>query len=139
MTEEKKVLRVVGCIIEHEDQILMLLRSQVETDPSLWGIPAGKVETGESDLEAVIREVQEETGIELKQDAIEYLGELPIEYPKITVVFPVFKARLVEQPEIVLAPREHIDYGWIHPQEVLKLPNLMKDVDVIIGKFCDVQ
>jgi mutator protein MutT len=135
MTEEKKVLRVVGCIIEHEDQILMLLRSEVETDPSLWGIPAGKVEAGESDLEAIIREVQEETGIELKQGTIEYLGELSIEYPKITVVFPVFKVRLAQQPEIVLAPREHIDFGWIHPQEVLKLPNLMKDVDVIIEKF----
>lgn len=139
MTEEKKILRVVGCIIEHGDQILMLLRSKVETDPSLWGIPAGKVEPGESDSEAVIREVREETGIELKQDALEHLGELSIEYPKMTVLFPIFKTQLTELPEIVLAPREHIDFGWIHPQEVLKLPNLMKDVDIIIEKFCDVQ
>ena len=36
---DKKVLRVVGCIVRHNANILMLFRTKKETDPSLWGIP----------------------------------------------------------------------------------------------------
>ena len=132
----KKAIRVVGCVMQHDDKILLLLRSAKGTDPSLWGIPAGKVEEDESDIEAVIREVQEETGIYLSEEDIEYIGHLPIEYDTFTVDFPMFHAKLEERPEVVLAPREHIDSKWISPKEALELPDLMKDVDVIIKNFC---
>jgi len=135
MDSEKKILRVVGCIIKHDSRMLMLFRSETETDPSLWGIPAGKVEEGETDLEAIIREVFEETGIQLEENQVEHLEELPIEYPNMTVVFPIFKVHLDEEAAVTLEPREHIDFGWISPDEVLKMPNLMKDVDLIVEKY----
>lgn len=135
MNKNKKVLRVVGCIIEHDETILMLFRSKVETNPSLWGIPAGKVENGESDIEAAIREIKEETGIVLNEQDIMYAGELPIEYPDFTVIFPVFKAILEQKPTVTLSPREHSDHKWLPPKDVLDLPNLMQDVDIIIEKF----
>lgn len=135
MSTDKKILRVVGCFVEHNDQLLMLLRCTSETDPSLWGIPAGKVEKGESDIQAVIREVREETGIKLESSSLTYLGELPIEYPSVVVCFPVFKTKLEELPDISLSPTEHVDYAWLHPKEIIKLPNLMQDVDVLIEKF----
>lgn len=133
---DKKVLRVVGCLIKNNDSILMLFRSQTETDPSLWGIPAGKVEKDEDDREAVLREVLEETGIKLVNDSsLELLGELPIEYPNLTVVFPVFGVKLESQPDVLLSPREHIDFAWMSAESILELPNLMQDVDIIIEKF----
>lgn len=135
MSENKKTLRVVGCVIEHNDAVLMLFRSKVEKNPSLWGIPAGKVEGSETDSEAAIREIREETGIILKEEDLQYKGELPIEYPNMTVVFPVFKVVLEKEPAVTLSPREHVEYKWLAPQEVLKLPDLMQDVDVIIEKF----
>ena len=102
MSENKKTLRVAGCLIEHEGQILILHRSKVETAPSLWGLPAGKVEKDETDLQAIIREVNEETGIKLNPESIELAGELPIEYPDITVTFPVFKVLLDKKPDVKL-------------------------------------
>lgn len=135
MSENKKILRVVGCIIEHNDAVLMLFRSKVEKNPSLWGIPAGKVENGETDIQAVIREIREETGIILNERNLEYKGELPIEYPDLTVIFPIFKVTLGTRPIVTLTPREHIDHKWLMPKDILELPNLMQDVDVIIKKF----
>lgn len=132
----KKTIRVVGCVMQHDDKILLLLRSAKETDPSLWGIPAGKVEAGERDIETVIREVFEETGIKLEETSLDNIGHLPIEYDTFIVDFPMFHVVFEEQPEVKLTPREHIDLQWISPKDALELPNLMKDVDVIINKFC---
>lgn len=132
----KKRIRVVGCILRRENEILLLYRSATETDPSLWGIPAGKVENGETDQQAVMREVFEETGISLSPDVLDYLGVLPIEYDTFIVDFPIFVASFEDKPPIKLSPREHIDFQWITPAKVLKLPDLMKDVDVIIKDFC---
>lgn len=132
----KNTIRVAGCIIRHENTILMLYRSQNETDPSLWGIPAGKVDGDEDDLSAVVREVFEETGLELNSKNIQLLGDLPIEYEDFIVVFPVFDIQLSEKPSIILNPAEHTEYRWLTVKQILELPDLMKDVDKIVYKFC---
>lgn len=132
----KKVIRVTGCIITYKGKVLMLYRSEKETDPSLWGIPAGKVDEGESDIQAVSREVNEETGIILRLDELKYLGQLDIEYESITVQFPIFHKEFTKLPKITLDPEEHVDYAWMIPKSILELPNLMLDVDKIITDFC---
>jgi 8-oxo-dGTP pyrophosphatase MutT (NUDIX family) len=131
-----KVIRVVGCILQNNGKILLLFRSTTETDPSLWGLPAGKVEGNETDLQTVVREVFEETGIRLSDSSVQHLGYLPIEYDNFTVKFSIFSTTLAQQPAITLDPREHIDYRWIKPSEAVSLGGLMKDVDTIINKFC---
>lgn len=132
----KKTIRVVGCIVAQDDTILMLYRSPSETDPSLWGIPAGKVDDGEDDLSAVTRELFEETGLMLDDDDLQFLGELSIEYEAITVIFPIYSVLLTKKPDIILDNEEHTDYRWLTVKQVLILPDLMKDVDKIIDEFC---
>ena len=135
MDTQKKVIRVVGCIVRHSDRMLLLHRSKTETDPSLWGIPAGKAEKGEADTQTAVREIFEETGLEIAEEALRYLGEIPIEYDALLVEFPVYEIQFTAEPEIKLDPAEHVAFEWMTPQEVLKVPRLMKDVDIIIEKF----
>jgi 8-oxo-dGTP diphosphatase len=55
----------VGAVIKDEaGRMLMILRGH-EPAKGLWSIPGGRVEPGESDEQAVIREVREETGLEV--------------------------------------------------------------------------
>ena len=55
----------VGGIVFHEDQILLVKRGN---EPALgqWSIPGGVVHTGETLKEAVVREVLEETHLEVE-------------------------------------------------------------------------
>ncbi len=55
----------VGAIIVHEGRVLLVLRG---TEPARgrWSIPGGLIEVGEALAEAVIREVREETGLQVE-------------------------------------------------------------------------
>ncbi len=52
----------VGAVIVHQDRILLIQRG---TQPALgqWSLPGGLIELGESLEAAVVREVEEETGL----------------------------------------------------------------------------
>ncbi|MDI2131007.1 NUDIX hydrolase [Yinghuangia seranimata] len=55
----------VGAIVlDGEGRILLILRG---TPPGkgLWSLPGGRVEAGESDAEALVREMREETGLDV--------------------------------------------------------------------------
>jgi mutator protein MutT len=55
----------VGAIIVRDEQILLVRRSNPPMQGE-WSIPGGLVETGETTREAIIREVREETGLEIE-------------------------------------------------------------------------
>jgi 8-oxo-dGTP diphosphatase len=67
----------VGAVIRDETgRLLMVLRGH---DPGrgLWSIPGGRIEAGESAEEAVVREVREETGLEVRCGPLLGTAELP--------------------------------------------------------------
>jgi 8-oxo-dGTP pyrophosphatase MutT (NUDIX family) len=64
----RKFRKSAGVIIKHGDEVLLCKRSPEETLPNIWSIPAGGIESGESPGQAAIREVFEETNIELSTD-----------------------------------------------------------------------
>ena len=53
-----------ACIV-HQGRILLIQRAQ-DPNKGFWSFPGGRVELGETILEAVRREVREETGIEIE-------------------------------------------------------------------------
>ena len=56
----------------------------------LWEFPGGKIEAAESPSAAVVREVREEVGIEVREDEAIYIGTYPNEIPGRTVLLYVF-------------------------------------------------
>lgn len=118
-------MRVVGCYVHFDKKFLLLYRSSNSRDPHLWGLPAGKVDSGESDIEAIIREVNEETGIILSSSDLTILGE----YEFITSsnepsIFVAFEANLDSKPFVTLNSQEHMKYIWVTPQQA----SIMKDL-----------
>ena len=57
------VVRCVGALIHRQDGRLLLIRRANPPGRGRWSLPGGRVEPGESDDVAVIREVAEETGL----------------------------------------------------------------------------
>ena len=59
-----KTLDVVAAILENEGKILLAQRPEHADQPGMWAFAGGKVEAGETQPEALIRELREELGIE---------------------------------------------------------------------------
>jgi 8-oxo-dGTP diphosphatase len=56
----------VGAVIKDEAGRLLLIRRGHEPGAGLWSIPGGRIEPGESDVAALVREVREETGLDVE-------------------------------------------------------------------------
>jgi 8-oxo-dGTP diphosphatase len=53
----------VGAVITDAEGRMLLIRRRNEPSAGLWSLPGGRLEPGESDQQAVVREVREETGL----------------------------------------------------------------------------
>ena len=53
----------VGAVLKDDAGRLLLIKRGHEPGKGLWSIPGGRIEAGETDEEAIIREVHEETGL----------------------------------------------------------------------------
>lgn len=60
---------VVACVIDERERVL-LTRRCIEPFCSLWVMPGGKIDHGESILAAMHREVREEVGIEIRAEGL---------------------------------------------------------------------
>lgn len=60
------VVPCVGAIVIDERGRLLLVRRGHEPGAGLWSIPGGRIEAGETDAEALVRELREETGLTVR-------------------------------------------------------------------------
>lgn len=92
---EKIILVAGGCIIEDNGKILLQHRS----DNGHWGLPGGCLEMGESPRECAIREVKEETGLDVElASLVGVYDNFEMEWPnkdKAHIVSFVFTAKAI--------------------------------------------
>ncbi|KLL13130.1 NUDIX hydrolase [Protofrankia sp. BMG5.30] len=65
MEQTARRVPCVGAIIMNAAGALLLVQRAREPGRGLWSLPGGRVEHGESDSAALVREVREETGLEV--------------------------------------------------------------------------
>ena len=110
----------VGALIYNtRGEVLMI---QTHKWSNKWGIPGGKIKTNEPALDALRREVREETGLELRdirfalvQDCIE-----PPEFYKKAHFLLLNYTAVAEGTEVVLNDEAEI-HRWVTPDEAAKL------------------
>jgi ADP-ribose pyrophosphatase YjhB (NUDIX family) len=67
---DDRLVPCVGAVVLDDAGRLLLVRRGREPNRGLWSLPGGRVEPGESDAEAVAREVLEETGLRVRVGAV---------------------------------------------------------------------
>ena len=122
--DNKDTKITVGIIIRFEDQILLLQRPE-----GTWALPKGHVKEGETNYEALLRELEEETQIKLGGVEAEYLHETNNKTGSVLHIYYL-------EPESKLIPTindEHI--GWAY----FSLTSLPDNIDYGLNKYLQEQ
>ena len=108
-------IEVAAAYLLDGERFLLLHRQDHKPYGNTWCLPAGKLDQGETPLEAVIREVHEETG--LHHTDYEPFRTFYVRYPEMDFTYYLFSLRVENTPAITLRREEHKDHHWVTPEE----------------------
>ncbi len=98
-------------LIEYKGKFLLISRGEHEENfPSLWAFPGGKVEIGETAIDTIRREILEEVGLEIEDEA-KFLNSYT--FKKSVGIAFIVRAK---SDKVVLS-NEFSDYKWIKSTE----------------------
>lgn len=122
-----KKLKVVGAVIENEcGDILCALRSPSMSMPNLWEFPGGKIDEGEQEEDALIREIEEELNCTIKVG--ELIENIEHQYATTIVNLLTFKAIIIDGTP---KPLEHAKLIWVKKSDLLNLHWAPADIPTV--------
>ncbi|ACY20634.1 NUDIX hydrolase [Gordonia bronchialis DSM 43247] len=128
----RRVVAVGAVIVDDAGRILLVLRKN-EPQAGYWSLPGGKVEPGETAVDAVVREVAEETGLQI--DVLERAWVVEIPYRGGTgtddIVFEVHDFRAGVRSGTLRAGDDAADAAWFAPAELTSIPVTARLLDFL--------
>ena len=112
---------VTGALVQQARVLLVHRRPDKRAYPNVWDLPGGVVEAGESELDALARELHEELGVHIARGSASRLCRVtagPAEQP---VGLSAWLVRDWQGSPANVAPEEHDGIGWF---DVAELPAL---------------
>ena len=129
----KREFSAGGIIFNDLGQVL-LINNEALKDPtkSYWGFPKGHLNPGESSQDAAVREVKEETGLEVKVKAKvgDHKYVFTFNGEKIFKVVTMFLMQLIGG-ELKIQTDELLDAQWMEPDEALKKLSFSQDKSLL--------
>lgn len=123
----KKYIRVVGAVIVNSDDEILCARRPPGKNLALkWEFPGGKVEQGETETEALMRELHEE--MECRIEVLDKITTTVYEYDFGIVELTTYYAEVLAG-EIKLL--EHIDMKWMSRDDIGDLDWAPADIPAI--------
>ena len=112
-----KTIRVVAAVIGKDDRYLVTQRRPTAVLPLLWEFPVGKVEVGETDLEALKRELKHRVGVDVEPGA--QISSVSHAYEHYTVELHLYECRITRgEPEAVNVHQ----FRWVESEQFDRLP-----------------
>lgn len=124
-SERTTQLIIVGAAIVADGRVLGCERAEPPESAGRWEFPGGKVEPGESELDALVRECREELDVEIEVG--DRVGaDVPLAHG--WALLRVWLARLVTgEPQ----PLEHASLRWLSVDELDSVPWLPADAPIV--------
>ena len=115
-------------LIDPDGRVLLAQRPVGKSMAGLWEFPGGKVEPGETPEAALIRELQEELGIDTWASCLAPLTFASHAYETFHLLMPLFACRKWQG---IVQPREGQALKWIRPADLANYPMPPADVPLV--------
>jgi len=115
----KTVLVAACALIDSDGRVLIAQRPEGKVMAGLWEFPGGKVEAGERPEESLIRELNEELGIVVKEECLAPLTFASHVYPDFHLLMPLYVCRRWQG---FVQGREKQQLKWVRPLELRNYP-----------------
>ncbi|MFS1664416.1 (deoxy)nucleoside triphosphate pyrophosphohydrolase [Streptococcus sp. zg-JUN1979] len=109
----RKTIHVVAAAIFKDHKYFCAQRPKGKSLADFWELPGGKLETGESPEQALVREIKEEFNADIL--ITNYINEASYDYDFGTVIMKTFEAKLLSDELVLL---EHQDSKWLEPHQL---------------------
>ena len=120
-----KVVKVVAAVIRRDNQIFATQRGYGDFKGG-WGFPGGKLEEGEKDEQALVREIREE--LDIRVEVGELAGTVEYDYPKFHLSMNCYWCTCREG-EIKLL--EAMDGRWLNVEDIDTVDWLPADITLV--------
>ena len=128
-TVSVKLVVVAACaLIDTDGRILIAQRPEGRSMAGLWEFPGGKVEADETPEQTLIRELEEELGIAVKEACLAPLTFASHAYPDFHLMMPLYICRRWDG---VVRPMESQKLAWARPNKLRDYPMPPADIPLI--------
>lgn len=101
-------------MLVRDDSILMLKRSMASKfAPGAYSLPGGRVEKNETFRHALVREIQEELGIVIREDDLEFVHTFYRKGTENELIACIFKCMQWQGEPFNKEPEKHEELCWI--------------------------
>lgn len=121
-------LVVCAALIDKDGRILVNLRPKGKVMAGFWEFPGGKVEPHETPENALIRELEEELGINTWDSCLAPLTFASHKYKEFHLLMPLYVCRKWVG---IIKPRENQELKWYYPNQLMNVKMLPADIPLI--------
>lgn len=109
---------VVGALVSERRVLLGHRRPDKRAYPDIWDLPGGVIEDGETELDALARELDEELGVRIVTGSASHLCRVQAGPPGAPALLSAWLVPAWVGTPANLAPEEHVDIGWFDLEEL---------------------
>ena len=124
----KMILVSAVALIDRDGRVLLAQRPEGKSMAGLWEFPGGKVENGESPEAALVRELDEELGIQTWYSCLAPLTFASHKYDDFHLLMPLFACRKWSG---IVQPKEGQSLKWVAARDLSKYPMPAADLPLI--------
>ncbi len=127
------LLVAAAALVNKENKVLLARRPEGKPMAGLWEFPGGKVKEGESPEFALMRELEEELGIETRECCFYPIGFASHSYDDFHLLMPLFVCRIWKGE---MQAKEGQELAWVAPNDMYEYPMPKADIP-LVGQIRD--
>jgi len=122
------ILVVAVALVDVDGRVLIAQRPEGKSMAGLWEFPGGKVDDGETPAQALIRELQEEIGIDVTENCLAPFTFASHRYDDFHLLMPLYVCRVWKG---MVVAREDQALKWVRALDLKDYPMPPADVPLI--------